>query len=142
MAYTHSKYEVVLTNVTSGLSCTTSGDKAAWGPGMVPHVVRGVGITFLTSGQTVSALSCSFNHLNQASGSTASAIATLVGTSSDKSGHVLYKTVTTEVTINPGESVVFNNSAVVSGVCNVRPFVYVEPKWEQPGNITSMRQTT
>ncbi len=141
MAYTHSKYEVIMTNTASGVSCTTSGDKAIWAPALVPHIIRAVAIVHRTSGTTPSGLSCVFNHLDLTSGSTASAIATLVGTSSDKSGHVVYKTVTSEVVVKPGESVVFNNSQIVSGVCNVLPVLYVEPKWEEPANNTEMRVT-
>jgi len=139
MAYPQSKYQVMMT--TSGVSCTTSGDKAEWHCGVVPHIIRRCGIIYTVSGATPSGLAVIFNHLNLASGSTASALDTIYGTSSDIVGNVVLSA-ELNVQIDPGEKVVFNNSQIVSGACHVVPVIWVEPKWEVPGNITNMRVTT
>lgn len=139
MAYPQSKYQVMMT--TSGVTCTTSGDKAEWHCGAVPHIVRRCGIIYTTSGMTPSGLVVIFNHLDLTSGSTASALDTLYGTSSDACGHVVLSA-ELNVQVDPGEKVVFNNSVIVSGVCNVVPFLWVEPKWETPANNTETRVTT
>lgn len=140
MAYPHTKYQVMMT--TSGVTCTTSGDKAEWHCGIVPHVIRRCGIVYTASGMTPSGLAVIFNHLDVTSGSTASALDTIYGTSSDLTGHCVLSAAL-NVTINPGEKVVFNNSQIVSGVCNVVPFLWVEPKWESHENLASnMRVTT
>jgi hypothetical protein len=139
MAYPHGKYQVLMT--TSGVTCTTSGDKAEWYCGMVPHIIRYAGIIYSISGATPSGLDVIFNHISCASGSTASALDHIYGVSSDLVGNVVYST-PLNVVVSPGEKVVFNNSAIVSGVCNVIPFLWVEPKWETPANSTVMRVTT
>lgn len=139
MAYPHTQYQITLT--PSAVTVTTSGDKAEWYCGPVPHVIRKVAIAYTVSGMTPSGMSVIFNHLDTTSGSTASAIATINGTSSDAVGHVVYKS-GLNVTINPGEKVVFNNSNIVSGACNVVAMMWVEPKWEQAANLTNLRVTT
>ena len=40
------------------------------------------------------------------------------------------------------DHVTFTVNAIPSGDCNVRPFLYVEPRWEIPANDTDMRETT
>lgn len=140
MAYTHSKYEVMMS--ATGLSATTSGVLAHWTPALVPHIIRGVAVSYTATGNTSSGLTAAFNHLDLTSGSTASAIGTLVGVSSDVAGHVVYKTVTSEVVVKPGETVQFDVTGAASGDCTVFPILYVEPKWEQPVNNSNMRATT
>lgn len=139
MAYPHNKQHIMMT--TSGISATTSGDKASWSPGYMPMIVRAVGVTYTAGNTTAGGFSGLFNHLDLASGSTASAIGTLIGNATDKKGHVIYKD-GLNVEIDPGQSVVFNVTKICSGVCNVQPWLYVEPRWEQPGNDTGMRETT
>jgi hypothetical protein len=138
MAYPHGKQHVPM--AASGLSATTSGDKVRWYPGFMPMIVRAVGVVYTTSGTTAGGFQGTFNHLSLASGASATTIDSVFGTSSDKAGHVVYATANVEV--DPGECVVFNVPKICSGVCNVVPFLYVEPRWEQPGNDATMRVTT
>ena len=140
MAYTHSKNEVMMS--ATALSATTSGVVAYYAPGYVPHIIRGCAIVYTATANTSSGLTVAFNHLDNTSGSTASAIATLVGVSSDLAGHVVYKTVTSEVVVQPGEQVQLDITGAASGDCNFYPILYVEPKWEQPVNNANMRATT
>lgn len=140
MAYTHSKYEIMMT--ASSLSATTSGVVARWAPGYIPHYVRAVGIVYTATGNTSSGLTAAFQHLDNTSGSTASAIGTLVGVASDVAGHVVYHTVTGDVLIQPGERVELDLTGAASGDCLIIPILYVEPKWEQPANNSNMRATT
>lgn len=139
MAYPHIQYQVMMT--TSGVSATTSGDKAEWHCGLVPHIVRKVGIVYTTSGVDGTAASFKFYQISLASGASATTFQTLVGVATDKSGHVIYKS-DLNVTVNPGSKVVFNVPAIVSGACNVVPFLWVEPAWERLANVTNARVTT
>lgn len=139
MAYPHGQYQVMMT--TSGISATTSGDKAEWHCGAVPHILRRAGVIYTTSGVDATAFSALFRLLALASGSTASTMATVIGTATDKVGHVVYKDSLNQ-TVNPGSKVVFNIPAIVSGACNVVPFLWVEPSWERLANVTNARVTT
>lgn len=139
MAYPHTKQHILMT--TSGISATASGDQAKWSPGYMPMIIRAVGFTYTATGNTSSGLTTKFQHLDITSGSTASDIKELSGTSSDARGHTVF-TNGLNVEIGPGEEVVFNISGAASGDCNVWPWLYVEPRWEQPANDTEMREVT
>jgi len=126
----------------TSLSATTSGVVSYWAPTAVPHIIRSFGIAYTATGNTSSGLTVALQHLDLTSGSTASAIATLVGVSSDIAGHVVYKTVTSEVVVQPGERVQVDITGAASGDCSFHPVIYVEPKWEMPANNSNMRATT
>jgi hypothetical protein len=143
MAYTHGKYEVMFTGTAGAVdhSATTSGDKATWAPGAVPHVVRRCVVIPTNSGAVTSTLQVLFNHISLASGSTASALDQINGVASDASGDILYSAAL-NVTVNPGEQVVMNVVQIVSGTSNFKAMLYVEPKWETFANLTRSRITT
>jgi len=139
MAYPNTQYEVLMT--ATAVSATATGDVGEWMPAYLPHVIRGVAIIPTTTGGTYGSLNVTFNHLDMASGSTASAIDVIYAVSSDKPGHVIYAK--TNVVINPGEKVVCNvSAAATSTAANFKAVLYVEPKWDVPGNNTGMRVTT
>jgi hypothetical protein len=139
MAYTHSKYEIQMT--ATAVSATASGDKASWVPGFVPHIVRACSVLPTVSGTTISGMVFNFQHVSMVSGSSGSNIAVINGTSDVTPGYSMYKVVTGEVVIKPGQRVDFNVGTALTAV-NVHATLYVEPKWEQPGNATSMVAST
>ena len=144
MAYPHSKQEIVFT-ATDGshkFSATATGDKATWGPCYVPYIIRACSVALTTSGDNWGSMNVLFNHLDLSSGSTASEITTIIGNATDKSGHVIYKD-GLNVEVKPGEEVVLNVSAAATSTsAGFRATLYVEPRWEVPGNNSEMRSTT
>lgn len=139
MAYPHSKQEILMT--PTAVSATATGDKAEWNPGYMPHIIRACVVMPTVSGTTISGMTFNFNHLSLVSGSTATAIATLFGTATVTPGRAMYKD-DLNVEVLPGEQVVFNlGTGAASGV-NVKAVIYVEPRWEQPANLTNLVQTT
>ena len=136
--YSQTQYEVLLT--ATNVTATTSGIKAQWGPGMHPHIVRGVAI-LLMSGEPVNPGQVIFDHLDLASGATASTIATINTTSDDLSGDVIYKD-GLNVEIQPGQVMRVRVPAIVSGELAFFATAYVEPRWERPANVSDMRETT
>lgn len=135
--YSQVQYEVFLT--PSDVSATTSGTKAEWAPGLVPHIIRGFSMSLATG--VTNPVSVKLLHISLASGSTASDIATINTTTGDLAGIVVYKQ-NLNVEVTPGQKVILNVPAIVSGAANFRASIMVEPRWERPANNTVMRATT
>ena len=159
MAYTHSKYEVMMLphtasafvageHFTMDLTLATTVDLAHWAPGIVPHIIRGVGCVFTvntTSSITVGGVE--FQHAKPVftATDTATVIAALnfPTTLSLATTRVLYKLVTGQVIVNPGEGVRARTiSTVATTGIRGQLVLYVEPKWETPTNIGTMIQST
>lgn len=138
MAYDHTQYEILMT--ATAASATATGDIAKWSPGYVPHVIRAVAIIPTVSGVTLSGAVFNFNHLSLVSGSSATTIDTINGTATVTPGRVMYAD-GLNVKVSPGEEVICNVGTAKSAL-NVKAVLFVEPKWEQPGNDTSMVETT
>lgn len=159
MAYPHGKYEVMMTPFLStattanpqnqcDFTLATTIDVAHWTPGIVPHIIRGVAVNFDTntaSDITVGAVE--FQHAKPlfTASDTATTIAVLnfPTTLSLATSSVIYKLVTGQVIVNPGEGVRVRNQSTVAttgivGNC----ILYLEPKWETPTNIGAMLQST
>lgn len=145
MAYTHSKYEVMMTSTAGGsIDGTTSGVQSRWIPGAVPHYLRRFSMVFTTSGMAASTtLSVVAQLIDLTSGSTASALLTLHGTASDACGRVIYKNATADLLISPGQmlEVDVTNASTSSTGCVLSCTAYLEPSWEEPGNNTDMVET-
>ena len=144
MAYPHSKQEIVMT-ATDGshkFTATAAAELSTWGPGYTPHVIRACTIELTTSGDDWQSAVWRFNHRDLSSGSTATTITTINGVATDKSGHVIYSE-GLSVEIKPGEEVVLDvTTAATSTSAGFRATLYVEPRWEVPGNNAEMRATT
>lgn len=138
MAYTHSKTEVLMT--ATAVSATATGDVAKWSPGYMPHIIRAVSVMPTVNDTTLSGMVFNFNHLDLASGSTASAIGVLNGTATVIPGRGMYKD-GLNVEVLPGEEVVLNVGTAKTNV-NVKAVIYVEPRWETPANQTNLVVTT
>lgn len=101
------------------------------------HVLPMVsGLNYATGG-----LSCRLMIQDTASGSTASAVCTVTGTTGDIAGKLIVKKgLNTEW--RPGKRIYVNNDAVVSGAATAHFGVVVAPKWEEPENFDSVRVLT
>jgi hypothetical protein len=140
MAYSHTQYQVPLT--ATGLDSSTSGVVGnKWTPGYVPHVVRAFSITNTSTLANVSSLVASLERRSHASATTATAIATINGTATGGAGVVFYSA-GLNATVQPGEELQFHISTGATVAATMQATVWVEPKWEEPGNNTSMKATT
>lgn len=144
MAYPHSKQTIMMTSTAGShkFTATAAAELSTWGPGYVPYIIRAVSIEPTTSGDNWGSAVWRFNHRDLSSGSTATTIATIIGVATDKVGHVIYKS-GLEVEVKPGEEVVLDvTTAATSTSAGFRAILYVEPRWEEPGNNAEMRATT
>lgn len=107
-----------------------------------PVIVREFQVMPLTSGLNyATALGVRLMIQSLASGSTASAICTVTGTTGDIAGKIIVKK-NLNTTANPGSRVFVNNDSVVTGTPLAVFGILVEPKWERPENYTSARVLT
>lgn len=158
MAYTHSKYEIMMLphlasthvsgdNSAVDLTLATTIDLAHWAPGIVPHIVRGVGVVFTVNGASDIAVGqIEFQHAKPVftGTDTATVIAALNFPTvlSLATARVLYKLVTGQVIINPGEGVRARMQTVATAGVRGQLVLYLEPKWETPTNIGNMLQSS
>jgi len=140
MAYPHTQYQVSLT--VGGFDSANSGIVGQkWTPGFVPHVIRAFSIINTSTLANVSSLVVALERISYPSASTATAIATINGTASGGAGVVFYAGAL-NATIHPGEELQYHiiSGATVASTHQVA--VWVEPKWEEPGNNPNMKETT
>ena len=154
MAYTHSKQEIIMgpqigcvtTAVATNMSATfnqigtflsSTGTVGEWGPGLVPHVVRGVGVRRINGAAADDAAwNVRFQHAKGTTG-TATNIANVVyPTTVTSVGQVVYYIPTSQVEILPGEAIrAVVTAAPTYGVAG-HIILYVEPRWETQTNVT------
>ena len=151
MAYSHSKYEVVMQPVmaisASGAATTVAGARmdatgvvANWAPGFVPHIIKGAAVR----------TSATVNHANAVHVSVRADVS-VPGTPTELFKIVLptagtihkavYKRPTYQIEVKPGMVVEANVTAAATRADGTI-VLYVEPRWEEPANVTSMLQTT
>lgn len=141
MAYPHQTQEIIMTPTAA--SVTASGQIGnTYEPGLYPQNVVGLAFIPTTSGQDYGPVAISLNIIDTTSGSTASTIDTINCATGDVVGSVIYaKGLNT--TVSPGQRLLLNLDASVTATAAAgKVIVYVQPKWEEPGNNTDMRATT
>lgn len=135
MAYTHSKYEVLM---ATDADLSSQADVADWAPGYVPHIIRAVSLV-ITNDIGSSAV-VKFDK-RPTSGSDSSRgdgdVATVNLDTSDDQGNAVFVD-GLDVEIKPGEEVVAEVTSAASASDTAHIVLYVEPRWEQPANNTSM----
>ena len=161
MAYTHSKYEVMMQSVgvgsasvggaigatqilsAGGVDLSATGIIATWSPGFVPHIIRGAAVVNTASDKTAA---------NEANISIEADIST-AGTPTRlfrltlPSGGLLLNTAhfyrpTYQIEIKPGMVVQAKPSTGATAGVRGNIMLYVEPRWEEPGNVTGMIAVT
>lgn len=152
MAYTHSKYEVQMipagrpTSVASvaergAVNLGVTGVQAVWSPGFVPHIIKGAAvIPFVTTALTNAAIYSFRADISIAGTPTEMFVIRQPTAIADTVHKSHFYTPTFFIEILPGHVVDFNVTAVGSG--NGIVILYVEPRWEEAANVTSMRATT
>lgn len=136
--YASGQYEVQLGNPTA-LNLTTTGDKATWSPQLLPVIVRGVAIQLNAApgdagvvklDKRVTATS------DTGRGDGDVAVVNLATTHAQ--GNVVYK-MGLNVQVDPGQEVVVDVTDASASVTAAKVTLLVEPKPEQPANITAMK---
>lgn len=140
--YTH-KYEVVVTSNAGvkELDLASTGDKANWAPGLVPHVIRAVSVKITNDiGATGTVNFDKRITFGTDTGRVGDVIAGIALTTAHLGGKVVYRD-GLNVTIKPGEQLIvaFDDAAAAGDLCEVT--LWVEPVWENPSNNTAMVAT-
>ncbi len=157
MAYTHSKYEIAMAPQVPGVTTSpgtaptadnfgvvldVTGTVAEWGPGYVPHIFRGAGLILQAGNPQTDAVHMRLRHVKGVA-STATNIAHLVHPTTVTSlGRCIYYRPSFSAEIKPGELI----RAVVTAAGGAGTYgqvvLYMEPRWEEPENVTEMLLTT
>lgn len=151
MAYTHSKYEVnMVRTLVSGLNATTlngvnlstvTGVVAYWAPGYVPHLIRGAAVMPFATDADTNALSLGFQADISTPGTPTRLFTITVPTT--RTGHTaVYYQPTYDIEVKPGSLVQLNVTAAATQGRFGLVTLYVEPRWDDPSNVTGMLKTT
>ena len=157
MAYTHSKYMVEIAGVIPKVSTSpgtaptvdnfgsivdVTGNIGEWGPGFVPHLIKGIAVVKTVGENNDAAWSMRFQHIKGAPG-TATNIANIVyPTTVSTLGVAVYYVPTNSIKIMPGELVRAVVTAAATAGSTAKLMLYVEPTWEEAANVTQMVLTT
>lgn len=156
MAYTHSKYEVEIvpaqgataagaTAVMNGLDLAVTTVAGVWGPGFVPHVIRGAGLVRVGAQATGAFGGAPVGVRFEGDISTPGTPTHLftISLPSGAHGHTsIYHRPTYYIELKPGmQCEVHATTAATAGVY-AKAMLYVEPRWEEPGNVTTMQAAT
>ena len=142
MAYPHDKVEVILT-ATDGnniLLASSTGEKGRWTCGFVPHILRAVAVVHRAT-QVTNATNeiWSIRHATKAGAASATGqqISTLTFPSGKAQGAVAYRSgLNTKVL--PGQEIIAHVTTAAGAATRNRVILYLEPSWEQPGNVAAM----
>ena len=163
MSYVHSKYEVEmipanmgvsgLGGVQAGATLASPGTRfdvtvisSAWGPGFVPHVIKAAAI--ILTGTNLGVFSGAPPEvLFEADISTPGTVTTLftIGIPTavtDHSNKAIYHVPTYYIELKPGMQVQTRVSTAATAGVRGRVMLYVEPRWEEAANVTTMLKAT
>jgi hypothetical protein len=149
--YAHGVYEVQMnsTYVATGvagaavvggpINLAVTGIMGGWTPGMVPHIIKGVavvrGVTTFSGNTEAYSLRADIS-----TAGTPTVLCSILAPTAGIAHKSIYYTPTYEILVSPGQHVNFHVTAAGTGWGNV--VLLVEPKWEEPDNVTGMYQTT
>ena len=156
MAYTHSKYEVEIvpaqgatavgaTANMNGMDLAVTTVAGVWGPGFVPHIIKGAALIRVgaqaTTPFTGDPVSVIFSADISVPGTPTKMFQ--INLPSSAHGHTaIYYRSTYYIELKPGmQCEVHCATAATKGVY-AKGVLYVEPRWEEPGNVTTMQLTT
>lgn len=149
MGYTHSRYEVTLEPATpstapaaghNGVDFSQVGATVAaavYAPGLVPHIIRGAAIIPLVTTALADDVSVKFDADLTTPGTPTNLFGILWPTEI-KAHTSLYYTPTYEIIIRPGQHIDVRVTTLGAAGSNAKVVLYVQPCWEEPGNITGM----
>ena len=146
MAYDHVKFEVdMVPNLVSGalpqrgVDLSATGIAAEWSPGLQPYIILGAAVKpTLTTAET-NPVHISIRADISTPGTPTEILKIVLPTT--LIGHkVVYKMATYLIEVKPGMLVQAN--VTTAGAQDGHIKLYVQPRWERPGNLTGMLQTT
>lgn len=140
MAYTHSKYEVL---VIKNAALSSAADIGDWSPGYIPHIIRAVAMVFTTVMSHTGVTKVDKRPLaGDDTGRGDGDIATINYTVAlGAVGKCIYVD-GLDVEILPGQEAVFQVTDATPTSGNAHLILYVEPRWETPANISNMGAST
>ena len=150
MAYTHSKYEVEMQPMHAttfpadnefGVRMTVTTAAAKWGPGFVPHIIRGAAILPLVTTALTNDASVVFEADISVAG-TPTKLFNINWPTAVRAHTSIYHRPTYYIELKPGQLVQCRVTTAADAAASAKVILYVEPRWEEPGNVTSMSQTT
>ena len=154
MAYTHSKYEVMMQPIESvstvhptmtqagGTNLAVTTIAARWAPGFVPHIIRGAALVqSATNAVAANPVPVRFEADISTPG-TATTIFTIAMPTVGQTNNSIFYRPTYYIEIKPGAQVVVRPSTAATAGVRAHCILYVEPRWEEPGNVTGLKQTT
>lgn len=155
MAYTHSKYEVVMVPRTPPVTGTAGGPTvaefrgvqfgltgviASWAPGYVPHIIRAAALVMYQKHTGDTNVRVGFDIDITTPGTATRAFSIDVPSGGDIGSH--YHRPTYIIEVKPGMEVLARVTAAATAGAMGQLVLYVEPRWEDPGNVTTMFKTT
>lgn len=150
MAYNHSRYEVEVQPATpssapaagfNGIDFNQPGATVAagvWAPGYVPHKIRGAAVIPLVTAALAEDCSVNFD-VDTTTPGTPTNMFKILWPTEIKAHRSLYYTPTYSIVVNPGQHVNVRVTTLGAAGSNARVILYVEPVWEEPGNVTGMQ---
>ena len=148
MAYTHSKVEVEMHRVgataltaerVDGVDLGTTGLNARWTCGFVPHLIKGAAVIPYVTTLLTNPAKFGFEADISVAG-TPTRLFTITQPTAGTVHKAIYYRPTYDIEIKPGHVVDFRVTAAGSG--NGKVILYVQARWEEPGNVTSILSTT
>lgn len=155
MAYTHSKYEILMTPMTPAVTGTAGGPTTAefvgvqfgltgvaahWSPGYVPHIIRGAALVLRQKHTGDTNIRVGFDIDITTPGTATRAFSIDVPSGGLIGAH--YHRPTYIIEVKPGMEVQAKVTAAATVNAGGAIVLYVEPRWEDPGNVTTMFKTT
>lgn len=151
MSYAHTSYEVSLvpgipvsgahpTALQNGINLAVTAI-STWGPGYMPHIIRGAAVLPLVTTTMTDAIGCRFEADISAAGTPTHLFTISIPTTRGAHKVVYYKP-TYVIKINPGQLVEMHCTTAATAGVYAKVVLYVEPSWEDPSNLTGMLRTT
>lgn len=150
MAYTHSKYEVEMQPMLPttfpaanefGVRMTVTTAAAKWGPGFVPHYIKGAAVIPLVTTALTNDASVVFEADISTPG-TPTRIFNINWPTAIRAHTSIYHVPTYNIEIKPGMMVQCRVTTAADAAASAKVVLYVEPRWEEAGNLTGMVITT
>lgn len=153
MAYTHSKYEVMM--VPAGRSISASGAAttlnnvqldvtgvvARYRTGFVPHLIKGAAVLSSATVQHDAAVHVGFELDSTVAGTPTRAFTIVLPTAGAVHESVYYRP-TYNIEVKPGMTLNARVTAAATSNVDADIILYVEPRWEEPSNVTGMLAST
>lgn len=124
-----------------GVNLAVTGIGARWSPGIVPHLIRYAAIKHFVTINPDAAIHCRFTGDISAQGTATELFKIVIPTSGAIDKTVYYKP-TYRIEIPVGAMVDVNVTAAATAGVYGKVMLWVEPRWEQPTNVTSMLHTS